>query len=813
MDLSDEQKAAFDSNKRQSCQSPPNIHDVMRLTAEIDRRVAGNVGGGRCFGTRLVNVLEAVQRFAALGDIVVGGSQNMIACGVWSLVRMTLLMLVNVSSWFDKLSELFMTVGRSAPRYQAMALLYPRSKKLQSHLSEYFLVVVRICHDLLKLTQKSMFAQLVSFTTESDMSSYQSDFDLWANAIKEEVNLLMAEQLQEQSRRLGLLHQYSESESHRKKLENRLRILDSCSTYDYQTTWKEIRRCGNTSWFTLQREYQDWKVRSESCTLLYTGKLGSGKSISLANMVDDLNLRRQGSPPVAYFFCRHDAPESRRARTILGALARQLLCTIEEPTAMSEDLVVTGPPVLDSDGILRLLNRTLNPTCRAYFILDGLDECDESQKEDVILRLRKIQTICPLLICLSFREEAGKAPALYPEIMARPSKISIPENNPDIAEFIQTELERRVELGRLRVGEPTLVLEIRDALLERAQGMFLWVVLQINSLCQAKTDESIRRVLADLPRDLPETFSRILKQSAALGKEDQRRALELITVACRPLTTDELREALGVVPGDPDWNPARMPNDIYAALACCGSLVIVDEETLSVKLIHHSVKQFLLSGQESVAGQTFTIQDANKTMAGVVVTYLNYGIFDTQLSNTVVPQVRHGAVPMKVISSVLDSQSVQKLALRLLKSQEPLNIDISKDGAIDSKNRFGRTTLSWAAERGHEAVVRQLLEKDAAIDSKNRFGRTPLWLATEGGHEAVVRLLLEKGAAIDSEDGDGRTPLWLAAGRGHEAVVRLLLEKGATSELKGGNGQTTLSWAAERGHEAVVRLLALARGG
>jgi hypothetical protein len=63
----------------------------MRLTAEIDHRVAENVGGGRCFGNRLVNVLEAVQRFAALGDIVVGGSQNMIACGVWSLVRMTLL--------------------------------------------------------------------------------------------------------------------------------------------------------------------------------------------------------------------------------------------------------------------------------------------------------------------------------------------------------------------------------------------------------------------------------------------------------------------------------------------------------------------------------------------------------------------------------------------------------------------------------------------------------------------------------------------------------------------------------------------------
>lgn len=747
-----------------------------------------------------------------------------------------------------------------------MALLYPRSKKLQSYLSEYFLVVVRICHDLLKLTQKSMFAQLVSFMTESDMRSYQSDFDLWANAIKEEVNLLTAQQLQEQSRHLKTLSKYSKSESHRKKLENRLRILDSCSTYDYQTTWKEIRRCGNTSWFTLQREYQDWKVRSDSCTLLYSGKLGSGKSISLANMVDDLYLHRQGSPPVAYFFCRHDAPESLRARTILGSLARQLLCTMEKPTTMSEDFAVMGPPVLDSEGILYLLKRTLKPTGRAYFILDGLDECDESQKVDVIHGLREIQTVCPLLVCLSFRQEAGNTRTLRPEHFAKPSVISIPENNPDIAEFIQTELERRVELGRLRVGEPTLVLEIRDALLERAQGMFLWVVLQINSLCIAKTDESIRQALANLPRDLPGTFSRILEQSAALGKDDQRRILELVTAACRPLTTDELREALGVVLGDANWNPTRMPNDIYAALACCGSLVIIDEETLSVKLIHHSVKQFLLSGPGGEAGQTFTIKDANKTMTGVVITYLNYGDFETQLSKRVIPQVQHGAIPTKVVSSVLDSSSIQKLALRLLKSQEPSSIDVSKvlakegqyskmqptshfyfllyarlywaehilrdpkqDPAMyrslgraldrnilvmDMRDDYGQTPLSRAAQRGYEAMVRLLLEKGAAIESKDDgsratggLGRNPLLWAAERGHEAVVRLLLEKGAAIESKDYMGWTPLSLAAKRGDEAMVRLLLEKGALIESNDSFGLTPLSWAAERRHEAVVRLL------
>jgi hypothetical protein len=87
-DLSSEQKASFRTSRSQSS---PVLDDVMRLTAEIDRRASGKGGAVRVLGPRLTNFLQAVQQFAALGDIVVGGSQNLIACGVWSLVRMSLL--------------------------------------------------------------------------------------------------------------------------------------------------------------------------------------------------------------------------------------------------------------------------------------------------------------------------------------------------------------------------------------------------------------------------------------------------------------------------------------------------------------------------------------------------------------------------------------------------------------------------------------------------------------------------------------------------------------------------------------------------
>src|SRR4030081_1535543 len=81
-DLSTEHKARFNIYRSQSRDSLPDPNDVMQITAEIDRPAAGKGGSWRCLGTRLTNFLQAVQQFAALGDIIVGGSQNPIACGV-----------------------------------------------------------------------------------------------------------------------------------------------------------------------------------------------------------------------------------------------------------------------------------------------------------------------------------------------------------------------------------------------------------------------------------------------------------------------------------------------------------------------------------------------------------------------------------------------------------------------------------------------------------------------------------------------------------------------------------------------------------
>ena len=78
---------------------------------------------------------------------------------------------------------------------------------------------------------------------------------------------------------------------------------------------------------------------------------------------------------------------------------------------------------------------------------------------------------------------------------------------------------------------------------------------------------------------------------------------------------------------------------------------------------------------------------------------------------------------------------------------------------------MGRTPLFWAAENGHEEVVRILLERrDIDIEAADELGRTALCVAAQNGHARVVRTLVEGSANLNTPDNMyGRTPLSWAA--------------------------------------------------
>ena len=136
-----------------------------------------------------------------------------------------------------------------------------------------------------------------------------------------------------------------------------------------------------------------------------------------------------------------------------------------------------------------------------------------------------------------------------------------------------------------------------------------------------------------------------------------------------------------------------------------------------------------------------------------------------------------------------------------------LSADVNK--AMDT----GETPLVFAAQKGHEAVARLLIEAGADIikaedGDGTRRRNTPLHVAAREGHEAVARLLIETDPDnIDNENDYDETPLCIAAQKGHYTLVQLLVKARAYVNCTDRDGWAILSNVASDGHETIARAL------
>ncbi|PWY82524.1 ankyrin [Aspergillus eucalypticola CBS 122712] len=806
-DCSSREKATLRSY--QAAGIPPSVRDVMQLTAEINRSAGLR---GQCFGSRLTSILQAVQEFAALGDIVLGASQSLLACGIWAVVRMSLLSIVKYSTYFEQLSSMLMAVGRSAPRYQLMGAVYPTSRRLRTSMLEYFIVVVQLCHHAMKLSRKTAIGQWVS-TFTSALKGYQSDLEIWATAIKEEVNLQMVQQLslvaEDNSWFRSRVARRFESQSHARRLRARQRVLDACSTYDYEQDWKRIRKLGATTLLETSMIYKQWKAPRgseglQSRTLICTGMLGSGKSVILANMVDDLNLDSERKAVVAYFFCQHDSTQSLTPKTVIGSLARQLLQSESDLDAARD--VLGDKQSLEVDGIITLLRHLLPPHFEALFVLDGLMHCDRKVRQVILESLQEIQKLIKLALCVSVRPEPADSLQELKQLQNQRCW-SVTANKFDIDAFINAELERCLESGKLIINDPALVLDVRDSLSQGADGMFLWVALQIEALCLERTDADIRKAIANLPKDLSALYTMILERSSLSGTTYQSKILDLVATACRPLTTEEMKEALSVIPWKTFWDPARILNDIHSTLACCGGLLTVDEENWSIRMVHHSVRTFLNDHRKNHRD----LMPANQTMAETIATYLSYENFYKQFSISVTTAVIHSAllrlkrtkdtdVGYNLLQRLQASRAMvwwqehiwyldpntpnlNKLLMTILDAHGYDKPDSSGQtpflalvdwllarGARHTDDLFGQSPLSWAIHGGYIAVIESLLKSEVVMpNAVGPSGKTHLT-------SAIIRKDIELTKCFLACDrSDGYTPLMEATRHNFVEAIPLFL--------------------------------------
>ncbi|XXG47652.1 hypothetical protein AAC387_Pa02g2262 [Persea americana] len=149
----------------------------------------------------------------------------------------------------------------------------------------------------------------------------------------------------------------------------------------------------------------------------------------------------------------------------------------------------------------------------------------------------------------------------------------------------------------------------------------------------------------------------------------------------------------------------------------------------------------------------------------------------------------------------------------------------------------GRTALHMAAAKGSVNCVVLLLDYGADPNNRDSEGNTPLWNAILERHEPVIKLLINSGAKISSSDvgqfactaveknnlemlkdiircggnvtvprSDGTTALHAAVSEGNAQIVEFLLDQGSDVDKPDINGWTARSLADQQGHEEIKSL-------
>ncbi|OCL12311.1 hypothetical protein AOQ84DRAFT_159172 [Glonium stellatum] len=600
-------------------------------------------------------------------------------------------------------------------------------------------------------------------------------------------------------------------------------------------------------WLFEHPKYRQWLTQSGSTILWIKGKPGSGKSTLMTSLVHEFqqSVSRHYKPAlVATFLFRSGGHFMRRSasglfQSLLYQVFPQVPMFLAKVTntfnAKCEEVGRPGKDWhWDPSEVKDLLEHSLLYASQHFelvIIIDALDKCEEHARNDVIDYWQRFPS-STIKVCISSRQVRLPPQAKEAEIFVDS------ENHRDIANYVRHKVYRST-------SDQKLATVITDAVIKKAQGVFLWASLVISHIWSEEGSQDLEELIHAIPKDLDDLYGHILGK---IAENDQsllaRQIIAWVACAARPLSFNELQHALSVRTG-PARNEPYTSDKIKTTRSTlekiCGGLVEVrniEQPVLAdgrkprvghrnvVCFVHVTVKEYLFrNGLTVLDPGSSSIDDAvgqcHYNLARTCVIYFGSVDLSSLGNETSVLALRYPFLHYAVTfwtyhAQFSERRGVSQMNLlhcfdwppdRSLQHWMHIREELYKDSGHSAVPQT--SFLHLASEDGLLSVANAIFEVDLTTNPsrlRNDRGRTPLSLAASEGYESLVKLLLGRGASANSKDFPiGTSPLMRASKRGHEAVVRLLLASGADTNHEG--SQSALSLAAAGGHLSVAKLL------
>jgi hypothetical protein len=176
---------------------------------------------------------------------------------------------------------------------------------------------------------------------------------------------------------------------------------------------------------------------------------------------------------LSIFFCEYDNAESLKSRTILRCLIRQCLSADTMSTTI-EDMLKNSfrasPP--DPEDLESILQQIARDSELVILVIDGFDECAQADRDIVLKALQRLIASNPksVKVFISSREDLfGDIGRTF--INCRELNMNCDEAGEDIPRYIRETVNEKLEKGELVVGDPAIIREIQEALIQGAKGM------------------------------------------------------------------------------------------------------------------------------------------------------------------------------------------------------------------------------------------------------------------------------------------------------------------------------------------------------
>ncbi|KAI9795146.1 MAG: hypothetical protein M1816_000168 [Peltula sp. TS41687] len=392
-------------------------------------------------------------------------------------------------------------------------------------------------------------------------------------------------------------------------------------------------------------------LESENGIYWINGQAGSGKSTLMKFICDHERTKQtlqtwagqEQLYTASYFFWNSGKYMQKSQLGLLQSLLYHVLRSNPElVSSICDDH--NGSEPWDVAELLKVFGRLADQTslrARFCYFVDGLDEYD-GREEDIIDVLKQLAASPHIKLCVSSRPWPA-----FETHFSQSGRMLIVEDltMDDMKEYVKNELAEDDRFKELAEEDPRCY-DIGPQIVERAQGVWLWVYLAVRDLLEDLRDkETYKHLVTRLngfPRELKAYFADIMKRIDPIYQEETAQILLISAEAVRPLPVLALT-FLASQSEDPDYalNAGVEPIEDDAASKIyqtwrtklkkrCRDLIKVnfDHSEISffkykVDFLHRTVRDFLRDNhQTELCKQTSQAFDAKVSLCRMMLALL-----------------------------------------------------------------------------------------------------------------------------------------------------------------------------------------------